>query len=159
MRSFATCVVVGALALLATGLNIDGVFAEEMKHTEDSLPKIQKRIAKKQAVLFDVREPKEWKEGHLQVARLVPLSQLHKDLADEEALAKFKKTLPEKKIIYCHCRSGGRALKVAEMLKKLGFEARAIKPGFEELAEVGFKVAAKETDEGNAADATKDAGD
>jgi rhodanese-related sulfurtransferase len=46
--------------------------------------------------------------------------------------------LPKEKVIYCHCRSGGRCLTAAEILKKLGYDVRPLKPGYRDLVEAGF---------------------
>lgn len=40
--------------------------------------------------------------------------------------------------IYCHCRAGGRALRAAKILHELGFDARGLKPGIEDLLEAGY---------------------
>ena len=48
-----------------------------------------------------------------------------------------------KPIVYCHCRSGGRALTAAEILRKQGFEVRPLKQGYDELTKNGFAKANK----------------
>ena len=46
-----------------------------------------------------------------------------------------------KKILYIHCKSGKRALTAASMLRKQGYDARALKAGFDDLRQAGFTVA------------------
>jgi phage shock protein E len=101
--------------------------------TQDPLEQVKAEMAKNEAVLVDVREQKEWDEGHLEGALLLPLSWLRD--ASKEGLAE---KLPAKKILYVHCRSGGRARTAAGMLMKQGYDARPLKSGFEDLVQAGF---------------------
>ena len=107
-------------------------------HTKDSLELIQQRIAAGEAILIDVREQDEWDSvGHLQVAALVPLSELKKEKLDEALAQK----LPKDKIIYCHCASGGRVMPASAILYTLGYDVRPLKAGYDDLLEAGFKDA------------------
>ena len=117
------------LALFAAPLSL--VAAE---HTKDSLKTIQKATADKTAVLVDVREANEWKAGHVAGATFLPLSVLKE--ASAEAVAK---KLPKDKIVYTYCRAGRRSVAAAELLEKLGYDVRPLKPGFEELIKGGFE--------------------
>lgn len=134
--------------LFAPGIVALFVFAspadEESPHTKDSLATVQKRLDEEKAVLIDVREKKEWDEGHLEQARLLPLSGLGKKLRRAEYIAELKKTLPADKPIYLHCKAGGRCVAAAMSLRKeLGpdYDFRPLKPGYEELVEAGFEKA------------------
>ncbi len=109
----------------------------ETGHTVDELNLVKSRVEKKQAVLLDIREEDEWEEGHLQAARLVPLSRVKDGEIPEDLLKLFPKDRP----IYLHCRSGGRVLKCASVLKAKGYDLRPLKAGFEQLAEFGFATA------------------
>ena len=82
-----------------------------------------------------MRERPEWDEGHLRAARLLPLSVLKGASAED-----VEKAVP-KGVVYLHCRSGARALTAARILKGLGYDARPLKPGFEELRRAGFEAA------------------
>jgi rhodanese-related sulfurtransferase len=106
-------------------------------HTKDTLETVKKNVEEKKAVIVDVREESEWKEGHLAGAILLPQSKLNV----ESELAELVKKLPKDKVIYTHCRAGGRALRCGEILKKQGFDVRPLKPGYEELVKAGFKKA------------------
>jgi len=109
------------------------------KHTKDSIKTVKQNLKKKKALLIDVREKKEWDAGHLELAQLVPLSKLQGKID----VKKLAKQLPKKKIIYCHCRSGGRVLKAAPILKKMGYDIRPLKQGYADLLKAGFKKAKK----------------
>jgi rhodanese-related sulfurtransferase len=127
-----------SLALLgALGLSGIPVAAMAAAHTTDSVATIKQKLEKNEAVMIDVREQTEWDAGHLKDARLVPLSYLQSP-ADCE---KVCQELPKQKIIYCHCRSGGRVLPAADILRKKGFEIRPLKLGYEDLLKAGFPKA------------------
>jgi rhodanese-related sulfurtransferase len=105
--------------------------------TKDTLPQVRQNVEKKKAVLADVREKSEWDEGHVEGAVFLPLSEL-KAGVDPKQLAK---KLPKDKIVYTHCAVGKRALAAGDILKKLGYEVRCLKPGYEQLLDAGFKKA------------------
>ena len=111
------------------------VHAAELSN--DPLPTVQENVATHKAVLVDVREPGEWKEGHVEGAISLPLSSLKKD-ADTSAL---EHQLPKDKIVYTHCVMGVRALKAAQILEKLGYNVRPLKAGYEDLVKAGFEKA------------------
>lgn len=125
------------LALIGSFCTSLGLAAEP-EHTKDTPAEVKKAIEKKSAILLDVREPSEWKAGHLKDAQLLPLSKLRKGDPKEAT-----KGLPKDQVIYCHCRSGGRCLLAAELLQKLGYDVRPLKEGYQDLLEAGFPKAAK----------------
>lgn len=108
-------------------------------HTTDSLAKVKKSLADEKAVLLDVREENEWNTGHLQEAKLLPLSVIRSG----KLTNKQKKLLPKDKPVYCHCRSGGRVLIVSKILRAKGYDIRPLRSGFTALVKVGFKTAKK----------------
>ena len=65
------------------------------------------------APLFDVREPAEYDEAHVDGAVLVPLA----TVADE--VDRFRVPGP----VYVICRSGGRSAKAVELLREQGIDA------------------------------------
>ena len=118
------------------GLISTGAHAAELSN--DPLPTVQENIATHKAVLVDVREPGEWKEGHVEGAILLPLSSLEKGV-DTRAV---EQQLPKDRIVYAHCVMGVRALKAANILEKLGYNVRPLKAGYEDLVKAGFEKAA-----------------
>jgi rhodanese-related sulfurtransferase len=106
--------------------------------TNDPLPTVQENLATHKAVLVDVRDTGEWKEGHVEGAISLPLSSLKKGV-DAKTL---EKELPKDKIVYTHCVRGVRALKAANILEKLGYNVRPLKAGYEDLVKAGFQKAA-----------------
>ncbi len=107
------------------------------EHTKESLAAVKKKIDAHEAVLVDVREKKEWDAGHVKGAIFLPLSELQ-DGIDPKELAK---QLPEDRILYTHCVAGVRSKTACDILQKLGYEARCLKPGYEELIRETFKKA------------------
>jgi phage shock protein E len=119
---------------------------DAIEHTTDALDDIRRLIAKEKAVLVDVREEKEWKEGRLADAMLLSLSSLSPKLARKSAdeIAKdVDERLDKRKIVYVHCASGKRSLLAAEILRPLGYDVRPLRPGFKELLKAGFPEAEK----------------
>ena len=106
--------------------------AEE--HTKDSLQTVKANVESKKAILVDVRDKQEWNMGHVASALMLPLT----DLRRPDQIQTLVKDLPKDKIIYTHCVVGMRSLKAAEILKKQGFEVRALKPGYLELIQAGL---------------------
>lgn len=47
-------------------------------------------------------------------------------------------TPPKDKIIYTHCVVGKRSVAAGNILEKLGYQVRPIKPGYRELIAAGF---------------------
>ena len=66
---------------------------------------------KEDIILIDVREQKEWDEGHIEQAQFLPLSTF-----EEQA----KKLTDPTKVVVCQCRSGKRS--AATYLMGEGFE-------------------------------------
>jgi len=133
---FRACSIVIAAVVALMSLEPRGGLAAT--HTKDTLTTVKERLKDKSAVLVDVREQGEWDKGHLKDAQLLPLSQLKK----EGDVEKLTKKLPKKKIVYCHCGAGVRALTAADILKKQGFDVRPLKPGYDDLVKAGFEKAA-----------------
>ncbi len=105
-----------------------------VRHTRDSLATVKQSIAEKRAVLVDVREVREWNNGHVKDAVLLPLSRIRAGISAEELM----RLLPKDQTIYLHCGAGGRCLLAASALRKRGYDLRPLKPGFDELVQVGF---------------------
>jgi rhodanese-related sulfurtransferase len=128
------------LALLATALTC--ACSSRPGHTPEGLAAVKQKVDQGGAVLVDVREPGEWKQGRLAGAIALPtkaLAQAH-GANDEARLAELLAGLPKDKPLYCHCVKGVRASAVANILKERGYEATALKPGYQELVAAGFEA-------------------
>lgn len=107
------------------------------EQSKDPLPTVKKNVEDMKAVLVDVREQSEWDAGHIDGAVFLPLSEL-KNGVDKDKLAG---KLPKDKIVYTHCVVGKRCLTAANILEKLGYDVRPLKPGYKQLLDAGFKKA------------------
>ena len=67
------------------------------------------------ALLIDVREPNEFKKGHIPGSENVPLSKFTTMI---ENIVQ-KKDTP----VFLYCASGGRSASAAALIKKLGYES------------------------------------
>lgn len=75
----------------------------------------------RKAQLIDIREPNEYKGGHILGARNIPLSQLRTRLTE------LRKDQP----IYMYCQNGTRTMRAALMLNKKGYkDLYQLKGGF-----------------------------
>lgn len=106
-------------------------------YTTDGLDAVKKSVAEGKALLVDVREESEWKDGHLKGAKHIALSDLRKGVPIE----KLKEKLPAGSVVYLHCASGKRCLAAAELLKKQGYDLRPLKDGYNNLLKAGFEKA------------------
>jgi phage shock protein E len=115
--------------------------ATAIEFTKDPLPQVRTRIAKKQAVLVDVRSKDEWDKGHVEGAIHVPITSL--EGLETEKVAKL---IPKKKIVYIHCEVGMRSEAAGEILEPQGYQVRVLKQGYKKLLDAGFKKAKKDED-------------
>ena len=88
-------------------------------------------------IILDVRTPEEFKEGHIEGAILIPVSELGGRL-DE---------LPKDKPIITYCKSGGRSGNAAEILVENGFRKVYDMGGILDWQEEGYPVICEEETE------------
>ncbi|MEW9677514.1 rhodanese-like domain-containing protein [Lentibacillus sp. L22] len=75
----------------------------------------------RKAQLIDVREPQEFKKGHILGARNIPLTQM------KQRLVELRKDKP----VYLYCQNGTRSVRAAELLHKKGYQdVNQLKGGF-----------------------------
>ncbi|MDC3413413.1 rhodanese-like domain-containing protein [Aquibacillus sp. 3ASR75-11] len=75
----------------------------------------------RKAQLIDVREPNEFKGGHILGARNIPLSQMR------QRLVEIRKDQP----VYLYCQNGARTARAALLLHKKGYsDLNQLKGGF-----------------------------
>lgn len=109
----------------------------EKGHTLDTVAEVKANLENGTAALLDVREQKEWDAGSLKQASLFQLSELGKLLDQPE---KIKARVPQDKIVYLHCRAGGRAVRAGKALESLGIDVRPLSLGFGALTKEGFET-------------------
>ncbi len=91
----------------------------------------QTRLAEAQPpLLIDVRQPDEYRAGHIKGAQLIPLDQLAGKL----------QTLPRDRQIVCVCRSGARSGAATRQLKAAGFDTLNLNGGMMAWQRAGLPV-------------------
>lgn len=127
-----------ALAAMVLCLMVHGVSvaADRGGH---SLDEVKQNLAAGKAVLVDVREVDEWNDGHLQQAKLLPLSRIERGISPEQLTT----LAPSGKIIYLHCAAGARCQTAAKLLRSTGRDLRPLKQGYDELLDAGFPRAGR----------------
>ncbi|MEK7951035.1 rhodanese-like domain-containing protein [Luteolibacter soli] len=106
-------------------------------HAADEPAPVKIEQAEKQITdgvqILDVRTPDEWKEGHLEKAKLVTLSK-------EGFVEKAKAELDPKKPVLVYCKSGGRSAKAAKQLREAGFTVYDLDGGITAWQKAGKPV-------------------
>lgn len=80
---------------------------------------LAERLRDRAVHVLDVRQPAEWRHGHIRGAHNVPLMQLKGRLA----------TLPRDKTIVTVCASGHRSNAAARTLQRAGYQVEDLKGG------------------------------
>lgn len=109
--------------------------ADAKKHiTEISAQEARAQIANGAAVLIDVREESDWKEGHAEGAKHLSRGVIELEIEDE---------LPDPtQPIICYCGGGSRSALVAESLQKMGYtNVRSLAGGMRAWQEAGLPTA------------------
>jgi rhodanese-related sulfurtransferase len=73
----------------------------------------------KHPLVLDVRQPDEFRTGHINGAKLIPLNELHSKM----------KELPKGREIVCICATGNRSISAAKTLAKEGFNVLNVQGG------------------------------
>ncbi len=81
-------------------------------------------------VVIDVRQPEEYRQGHIAGSKLIPLGELQKRINE----------LPKDKEIVCVCASGSRSRSATRFLIKAGFTAVDMKGGMFMWQHAGLPV-------------------
>ncbi len=81
--------------------------------TPRELDAMMKGPAPKRPLLIDVRQPEEFRSGHIPGARLIPLGELGRRMGE----------LSKNKQVVCVCASGSRSKSATRMLLSEGYNA------------------------------------
>ncbi|HVM70160.1 MAG TPA: rhodanese-like domain-containing protein [Anaerolineales bacterium] len=79
----------------------------------------EKLADKKKPFLLDVRQPEEYRLGHIPGTKLIPLGELERRL----------KEVPPDREIVCICASGHRSVEAAQILKAAGYTSVSLQNG------------------------------
>jgi rhodanese-related sulfurtransferase len=91
---------------------------------------LAERLARRGVYVLDVRQPREWRQGHIRGSQNVPLRELKSRLAK----------LPRDKTIVTVCASGHRSNAAARTLRRNGYQAENLKGGLQAWARNGLPV-------------------
>ena len=80
---------------------------------------LAEKLAKRSVHVLDVRQPSEWRHGHIRDSQNVPLMRLKRRLA----------TLPHDKTIVTVCASGHRSNAAARTLQRAGYQVENLNGG------------------------------
>ena len=110
------------------------VAAAKENITEISAADARKQAEAGDAILIDVREEEDWREGHAEGAKHLSKGIIEMEIED---------AVPDpKKPIICYCGGGSRSALVAESLQKMGYEnVRSLGGGFRAWKEAGLPTA------------------
>lgn len=98
-------IVIGILAAVLVYLVVTALYQKKFLTT---LNEEEFRAGYRKAQLIDVREPEEFKKGHILGARNIPLSQMKQR----------KMEIRQDKPVYLYCESGMRSARAAQFLRK-----------------------------------------
>lgn len=90
----------------------------------------EKLKAPKRPLVLDVRQPEEFRTGHIVSAKLVPLGELNRQM----------KELPKDREIVCVCATGSRSRSATKMLIRAGYHAVNMKGGMMSWSGNGFTM-------------------
>ncbi|MGA7179072.1 MAG: rhodanese-like domain-containing protein [Thiobacillaceae bacterium] len=102
------------VALVSGGMLLWQSFGDKISGVSQVGTAEATRLINDDALVLDVREDKEWAEGHLPNAKHIPLAQLPKRISE---LDKYKD-----RPVVVSCRSGHRSASACRTLKKNGFQ-------------------------------------
>ncbi len=99
--------------------------------TSVSAAEVQKKRGQKPKLfVLDVRQPEEYRSGHIAGAKLIPLGQLSRRI----------KELSQSREIVCVCASGNRSNSATRTLVKAGLNAVNMKGGMHAWRQAGLPV-------------------
>lgn len=81
-------------------------------------------------LIVDVRQPEEYRQGHIPGSRLIPLGDLGRRMQE----------LPQHREILCVCRSGSRSSRAARRLIAGGYRVASLRGGMLAWQREGFPV-------------------
>jgi rhodanese-related sulfurtransferase len=91
-------------------------------------PSTASDLAGSGALMIDVREPEEWRIGHIAAAVHIPLGDLRPD------------SVPRDRVVVAVCRSGNRSGKAAIQLAAAGVDVRNLAGGMQAWAAHGLPI-------------------
>ena len=92
--------------------------------------RVAERLADRGVLVIDVRQPAEWRRGHIRGSLNLPLTQLASRLHG----------IPNDKALVAVCASGHRSAVAARTLQRAGYQAENLKGGMRAWSRAGLPV-------------------
>jgi rhodanese-related sulfurtransferase len=92
---------------------------------------LAERLGDRAVFVLDVRQPDEWRRGHIRTSVNLPLPRLQDKLT----------TLPRDRTIVAVCESGHRSATATRLLLRAGFEVENLKGGMYAWSRLSLPVA------------------
>ena len=105
-----------------------GLFSRRTPSTDPA--GLAEQLTQRRVYVLDVRQPAEWRHGHIRGSHNVPLMHLKSHVA----------TLPRDKTIVTVCASGHRSNVAARTLRRNGFEVENLKGGIHSWTKTGLPI-------------------
>lgn len=113
-----------------------GLRAEEaVEAVQPSVAEVAKNVQAGSAVIVDVREQKDFAEGHLKASSNLPISAIR----TKEFPVEFSKT--KTAYLYCGCPAGKSAFEASKIMNAEGYHTVPLKANFKELLNDGYEQA------------------
>ena len=100
-------------------VNIAGMVAANVLRNDVQLSHWED-LGKEKIMLLDVRDPSEYKEGHIGGAVNIPLNDLRKRMGE----------IPKDREVWAHCLEGQRSYYAARVLSQYGYEIKNLSGGY-----------------------------
>jgi rhodanese-related sulfurtransferase len=91
---------------------------------------LAQRLGERSVHVLDVRQPSEWRHGHIRGSQNLPLMQIKRRL----------ETIPRDKTIVTVCASGHRSNAAARTLQRAGYKVENLKGGMHAWTRAGLPV-------------------
>ncbi len=108
---------------------LEAIFGKPVSNL-DAVELSEKLKNGKHPLVIDVRQPDEYRTGHIAGAKLVPLGDLNRKMKD----------LPKSREIVCVCASGNRSQSATRILMQAGYTVYNMKGGMLSWRRAGFSV-------------------
>lgn len=109
--------------------------AQDAGDVQPSTAEVKKNVQDGTALLVDVREQKEFSDGHLAASSNVPIS----GIRTKQFPADFSKT--KLTYLYCGCPAGKGAFEASKIMNAEGYNTIPLKANYKELMSDGYEQA------------------
>lgn len=127
--------IVNAMLMVLIGATGLALRAEETVAVQPTAAQVTKSVDDGTALIVDVREQKDFKEGHLKSSSNLPISAIR----SKEFPADFSKT--KTTYLYCGCPEGKGAFEASKIMNAEGYNTIPIKANYKELLGDGYEQA------------------